>query len=195
MMFKVYRHWNLWICSSVKTEKPLIECQLTLNCCECWQLSCQARLCLYCEYISVLFTLEINILFHISWIVDFYAGGVNMYLHLFLFVRHWEDTCCSNHLSWWRHQLETFSALLELCANSPHKGQWRGALMFPLICAWSVSWVKRYAGDMRRYRTHYDVTVMITMTQRSCIDLATRQMTIGPIQYEDTVLPVWGFLS
>ena len=37
---------------------------------------------------------------------------------------------------WWRHQMETFSALLALCVgNSPrHKGQWRGALMFSLIC-------------------------------------------------------------
>ena len=34
-------------------------------------------------------------------------------------------------LAWWRHQMETFSALLAICAgNSPHKGQWRGALMF-----------------------------------------------------------------
>ena len=24
--------------------------------------------------------------------------------------------------------------------NSPHKGQWRGALMFSLICAWTNSW-------------------------------------------------------
>ena len=46
--------------------------------------------------------------------------------------------------------------------NSPHKGQWRGALMFPLICAWIHGWVNnRKAGDLRRYRTHYDVTVMI----------------------------------
>ena len=26
--------------------------------------------------------------------------------------------------------------------NSPHKGQWRGALMFSLICAWINGWVK-----------------------------------------------------
>ena len=42
--------------------------------------------------------------------------------------------------------------------NSSHKGQWRGALMFPLICAWINN---REAGDMRRYRAHYDVIVMI----------------------------------
>ena len=47
--------------------------------------------------------------------------------------------------------------------NSPHKGQWRGALMFSLICAWINCWVNnREAGDLRRYRAHYDVTVMKT---------------------------------
>ena len=46
--------------------------------------------------------------------------------------------------------------------NSPHKGQWRGALMFSLICVWINGWVNnRGAGDLRRYRAHYDVTVMM----------------------------------
>ena len=45
--------------------------------------------------------------------------------------------------------------------NCPHKGQRRGALMFSLICAWINGWVKnREAGDLRRHRAHYDVTVM-----------------------------------
>ena len=45
--------------------------------------------------------------------------------------------------------------------NFPHKGQWRGALMFSLICAWINGWVKnRDAGDLRRHHAHYDVTVM-----------------------------------
>ena len=45
--------------------------------------------------------------------------------------------------------------------NSPHKGQWRGALMFTLICARINGWVNnREAGDLRRYCTHYDVIVM-----------------------------------
>ena len=44
---------------------------------------------------------------------------------------------------------------------SPHKGQWRGALMFYLICVWINIWVdNREAGDLRRYSAHYDVTVM-----------------------------------
>ena len=45
--------------------------------------------------------------------------------------------------------------------KSPHKGQWRGTLMFSLICVWINDWVNnREAGDLRRYRAHYDVIVM-----------------------------------
>ena len=45
--------------------------------------------------------------------------------------------------------------------NSPHKGQWRGALMFSLICVWINGWVNNGdAGDLICYRAHYDVTVM-----------------------------------
>ena len=42
--------------------------------------------------------------------------------------------------------------------NFPHKGQWRWALMFTLICARMNGWVNnREAGDLRRYRVHYEV--------------------------------------
>ena len=49
---------------------------------------------------------------------------------------------------------------------SPHKGQWRGALMFSLICVWINGWVNRVnreAGDFRRYLVHNDVIVMNVM--------------------------------
>ena len=46
--------------------------------------------------------------------------------------------------------------------NSPHKGQRRGTLMFSLICVWINNWVnKRETGDLRSYRAHCDVTVMV----------------------------------
>ena len=39
--------------------------------------------------------------------------------------------------------------------NSPYKGQWRGALMFSLIWAWTNGLVNnRDAGDLRRHRAH-----------------------------------------
>ena len=50
--------------------------------------------------------------------------------------------------------------------NSPHKGQWCGALVFSLICAWTNG---RDAGDVRRHGAHYDVTVMIMEKFRRCV--------------------------
>ena len=90
----------------------------------------------------------------------------------------WETRCKKQLLNcmprtatcdkWWRHQMKTFSALLPFAqgihrspVNSTYKGQWRRALMFSLICAWINGWVNnREAGDLRRYRAHYDVIVM-----------------------------------
>ena len=67
--------------------------------------------------------------------------------------------------------METFSALLAIVreihrspVNFPHRGQWRGALMFSLICAWRNSWANiRDAGDFGRHRAHYD-TIGIRFT-------------------------------
>ena len=79
---------------------------------------------------------------------------------------------------WWRHQMETFSALLAFCARNspvtgefPVQGQWRGALVFSLICAWINGWVNnREAGDLRRHRAHYNVIVMtFPRPQDSCL--------------------------
>ena len=72
-------------------------------------------------------------------------------------------------IPWWRHQLETFSALLAFVrgshrsrVNSLHKGQLREALMFLLVRAWINGWVNnREPDDLRNYRAHYDVTVMM----------------------------------
>ena len=66
----------------------------------------------------------------------------------------------------WRYQMETFSALLAICAgNSPvpaefaHKGQRRGALMFSWICTRINGLVNnREAGELRRHRAHYAVS-------------------------------------
>ena len=45
--------------------------------------------------------------------------------------------------------------------NSPHKGQWRRALLFSLICTWKNGWVNNgEAADLRRHHAHYDVIIM-----------------------------------
>ena len=71
--------------------------------------------------------------------------------------------------------METFSALLALCAGNlpvtgefPHKGQWRGTFMFSLICAWIHGWENNgKAGDFRRHRALYDFTVMKCLFRRT----------------------------
>ena len=56
--------------------------------------------------------------------------------------------------------------------NSPHKGQWRRALVCSLFCACISGWINnRTAGDLRRYRAHYDVTVMLRVKMRSKVIL------------------------
>ena len=48
--------------------------------------------------------------------------------------------------------------------NSPHKGQWSGALMFSFISAWTNGWVNnRDPGDLRHDHAYHDVTVMIKL--------------------------------
>ena len=48
-----------------------------------------------------------------------------------------------------------------LCGEFPHKGQWRRALIFSLICAWINGWINNHeADDSRRHSANYDVTVI-----------------------------------
>ena len=56
--------------------------------------------------------------------------------------------------------------------NSPHKGQWRGVLMFSLICARMNGWVNNHeAGDLRRHRAHYNVTVLTDWGLDKMVDI------------------------
>ena len=52
--------------------------------------------------------------------------------------------------------------------DSPHKGQWRGAFMFTLICALTHGWTNNGdAGDLRSHRAHYDGTVTLELVERN----------------------------
>ena len=115
------------------------------------------------------------------------------------------------HSAWWRHQMETFSALLAFCEGnhlspvySPPKGQWRGALMFSLICAWTNGWANaQVANDLSRLWAHYDVNVMdkacmtlfgirifliISTTFTGCHVAAHRSQNIPDVVYNEGTL-------
>ena len=69
--------------------------------------------------------------------------------------------------TWWCHQMETFSALLDLyVGNSPVTGEFPSQRpvtqsLHVLNCAWINGYVnKREAGDLRRNRPQYNVIVM-----------------------------------
>ena len=73
-----------------------------------------------------------------------------------------------NGMTWWRHQMETFSELLALCAGkssvtgefSSQRPVTRSFDIF-LICTYINGYLNnRKAGDLRHRRAHYDVTVM-----------------------------------
>ena len=73
-----------------------------------------------------------------------------------------------HNIAWWRHRMETFAVTGPLCWEftgppppPPPPPPPRGTLMFSLICAWISGWANnRDAGDLRRHRAHYVVTVM-----------------------------------
>ena len=76
---------------------------------------------------------------------------------------------CYHRVSWWRHHMETISALLALCAgNSPVTGEFPSQR--PVTRSYDVFNLRpnkrlrnnRETGDLRRHRAPYDVTVMYT---------------------------------
>ena len=79
------------------------------------------------------------------------------------------STAVHKHFAtWWRHQMETFAALLALCGgNSPVTGEFPSQR--PVTRSFDVFFDlrlnkgrvnNREPGDLRRHRAHYGVTVM-----------------------------------
>ena len=78
--------------------------------------------------------------------------------------------------------------------NSPHKGQWRGALMFSLNCARINGWVNnRETGDLRRHLAYYDVPPNSMLLSRNGSDKNIHRYhhrnhsLYAPSQWETTV--------
>ena len=80
-----------------------------------------------------------------------------------------------NLYSWWCHQMETFSALLSLCAgNSPVTGEfpWQRPVTRSFDVFFDLRLNKQLskqseAGDLRCHRAHYDFIVMWILESRS----------------------------
>ena len=65
----------------------------------------------------------------------------------------------------WKHFLRNWPFVRGIHrspVNSLQKGQWRGVLVFSLICAWINSWTNNRGdgGALRRLCAHFDVNVM-----------------------------------
>ena len=105
---------------------------------------------------------------------------------------------------WRRHQMETFSALLVLCevreihrspVDSPYKGQWRGALVFSLICDRTNGWENnRDAGDLIRHWAHCDIVLIFNHSGAGPehSKRARLLMARAPSQYKYLLFRVWG---
>ena len=80
--------------------------------------------------------------------------------------------------------------------NFPHKGQWRGALMFSLIGVWINGWVNsREVGDLRRYRAHYDVIVMLRFCYRFTSTWTHHRRILQPHENSLSELAMCNFLT
>ena len=87
--------------------------------------------------------------------------------------------------SWRRHQMEIFSALLDLLSgihqspvSSLHKGQWRWVLMFPVICALNKrlskqSWGRFFETPTGSLWRHCNVSLISPYWRQICIKTFT----------------------
>ena len=74
------------------------------------------------------------------------------------------DVCLHDAVTKWKHFPRYWPFVRGIHRSSvysPHKSQWRRALMFSSICAWMNAWVNNSeADDLRRHCAHYGIAVM-----------------------------------
>ena len=84
--------------------------------------------------------------------------------------------------------------------DSLHRGQWRRALIFSLMCAWTNGRASnRDTGDFRRHRAHYGVSVMqrnVKATKVTTFDVYSGQKTaaLSAIMYQKLHLRTYFWL-
>ena len=119
---------------------------------------------IFCSFLSSPSHFTLIILCRLTLFYQQYIGLVQ--LQVFNYTR----VHCNSR---WRHQKKTFSRYWPFVrgihrppVNSPHKGQWRGALMFSLVCvSINSSANNREADYLRRHLVHYDVIVKYSHMQ------------------------------
>ena len=84
---------------------------------------------------------------------------------------HWRFVDWYDDVIKWKH-FPRYWPFVRGIHRSPVSSQrpWRGALMSSLICAWANGWLNNHdAGDLRRHRALYDVTVMKALHRHQVI--------------------------
>ena len=131
--------------------------------------------CTTCEY-SVIFSITAGnsyISFYVA-VSRLSRGDWSSYVPLALlwlsYVLH-INICVHDDVIKWKH-FPRYWPFLWVIHRSPetsqHKGHWRGALMFSLICACINGWVNnREAGDLRRSHAYYNVIVTVYRSRTS----------------------------
>ena len=104
---------------------------------------------------------------------------------------------CHDDVIKWKHfprNLPFVRGIHRFLVNSPHKGQWRGALMISLICVWLNDWVNnREAGDLRRYRAHYDVIVLLPDGTKRLFEPVLTNLPSGIVAISQRMLKIFIF--
>ena len=80
-----------------------------------------------------------------------------------------------------------------LPVDSPHKGQWRGALMFSLICDWTDGWPNnRDASDLRRHYNEFCCKYALWhVTRKSDLELVISKLYVLWLLFEIIVFVIW----
>ena len=101
-----------------------------------------------------------------DWKVNKMVGGVYMISFPPLFQEGCQSHSTHDNFIKWKHFPRNWPFVWGIHrwpVNFLHRGQWRGAFIFYLICARVNGWVNILeAGDVRRHSAHYDVIVMST---------------------------------
>ena len=163
----IWRQWVKWCfirfffqkhcytCFCLKSNSAVIggsDEAWTFICCQyitftVWFVSDSGLPFVHCELENMIYRLQWNVNKHI-YICKIYFIEEDVF----------DSVACHDDVIKWKHFPRYWPFVRGIHrspVNSLHKGQWRGALMFSLICTWINGWVNnRKAGDLRRNRAH-----------------------------------------